>query len=270
MKIVPPGVAKMEWSRPVPEAWERRLYDAFRPEDAASWLVLRWEPGEEWHPINRWVLWHVRRREDAALFYPDHLAELEGPDPRATGHACFPGWCMCDVKRNRWYSGSEHGPAFIDRGQWQLYRDTGLFGTRYWCIQGDNGGNRWSLSPFEEQMMQFKQLNHVLPGDAAYADFDERVIKRLRAYDRIREASSKLEDASALERLISRSMAQEREQLLVAAREHVDREYETQAEFADMARSVGLGRSMSKEERLAFERENDADVTRERLANNLI
>ena len=85
--------------------WQRQLEQAVPVTDRLSRLVIRWEPGDAWQPIQRFFLWQCVDPKHHEI-EPWILAELRGPAPRSTGHACFEGYCLCDLKRRRWVEGA--------------------------------------------------------------------------------------------------------------------------------------------------------------------
>jgi hypothetical protein len=156
--------------------WQRQLNAAVPPTDKLSHLLILWEPGDEWMPIQRFFLWQCVDPKYHEI-EPWILAELRGPAPRTTGHPCFAGYCLCDVKRARWVEGA---CKYIDQATWQLYQDTGLYGTRWWVIQGEKGGHRkrWEVGGLESTISNMKGHGTQPPvaGDLPYAPFDQRVL----------------------------------------------------------------------------------------------
>ena len=238
LQVRHPAAHGVVWDRTPPAEWVARLEQVIEPE-GNSWLMLRWEPGEAWWPIERWALWQVRTRETAAMLYPDHLAELEGPNPRGEGHACFPGWCHdCkdeeDRPRHAMRWKRDNGPAFIDYWQWKFYQETGLFGTRWWVIQGSEGGNRWKLSYDEQKLRELKRqpMDIPWPGQQPYAPFDERVVQAIVREDKLRRGLLARQDMRQIAAMRDRLEAMEQ-----AAREDAARSYATSEEerLADSA-----------------------------------
>mgnify|MGYP001610249587 CR=1 FL=1 len=184
----------IEYDRPLPEEWERRLWTIAPPSNFVSWLLLRWEPGDPWEPIERWVIWQMRHPRFLRR-RPDIVQELRGPHPRSTGHFCSAGphsqcgiaHCYRRTKRESWYGGAARQ---IDRAQWELFRDTGHVGTRWWVIQGDNGGHRHRLDEIETRITRIMTKGKVsdtpAPGDLPYADFDSRTFVKVAALDKVR------------------------------------------------------------------------------------
>lgn len=163
---------------PRPE-WQQALDDLYEPGEALSKLVIAWEPGDPWAPVQRWVVWHALPRP---IVRADVLAELEGPDPRSEGHYC--GYteegvsaCLCPRKRQQWVGGTA---VLIDRRQWELYRmdgpTKGHWCRRYWIVQGTTGGHRWKFSSLESKQAKARGLpaQTPVPGDLPYAEPDRR------------------------------------------------------------------------------------------------
>ncbi len=151
--------------------WRQELALVSPPLDQLSYLHLRWEPGDPWNPVNRWVLWQMLPIERT---HPDILAELNGPHPRSTGHYAPEG--------ERWVG----GPCrFIDLGTYELFRETGRYGRRWWVVQGSKGGHRYRLTEAERTV--WRTLTGTddtpAPGDLPYAPFDQRVINQVRGLD---------------------------------------------------------------------------------------
>jgi hypothetical protein len=79
--------------------------------------------------------------------------------------------------------------AKTDRLTYELYHQTGCLGERFWVIQGDRGGHRWSLNQTEKRLL-WLATNGVLkdvpfPGDLPYAPFDRRVTRHLLDIERV-------------------------------------------------------------------------------------
>jgi hypothetical protein len=172
----------MEWQRPVPESWARSLATVTPVSERITYLWLRWEPGDKWEPIHRWFIWQMR---PLRFVRPEVLRELRGPHPRSTGHYCADGYCMCAMKKNGWRGGVTR---LIDRAQWELFQETGHFGTRWWCIQGHSGGHRHRLDQIEAKVSRINggPNDTPAPGDLPYADYDLRVFRKVAELDRVR------------------------------------------------------------------------------------
>ena len=167
----------------VAERWQPEL-DRIAPqtERGHSTLLLRWEPGEEWAPVGRWVIWEVMRPDMApTIVQPD----LEGPNPRSFGYY--------DRSKRRFV---RERTLSVTRQQWQFHADTGLYGRTVWVCQGGKGGHKRFWSDVEQNLayMTYSDDWEVLgiapgdlqppaPGELPYAEPDERTIAALRALD---------------------------------------------------------------------------------------
>ena len=172
----------LERTKEVPVAWHNALWTIAPPSEKLSWLFLRWEAGDTWEPIERWCIWQMRPLH---LVRPEIIKELKGPDPRSTGHYCAAGACMCELKSNAWRGGCA---GLIDRQQWLTYRETGCYGTRWWFIQGDQGGHKHRLDETESRVSKLfgGPVDTPCPGDLPYADFDLRTFRKIAQMDKVR------------------------------------------------------------------------------------
>lgn len=200
--------------------WQRELDRVFQPADQISRLVIRWEAGDEWQPIQRWMIWQCQDPKHSPI--PPFLRDaLHGPHPRSTGHYCAPGlnskgqpWCACLIKGNKWVKGANR---HVDRQTWELYHDTGLYGRRWWTIQGTKGGHRflWDTEELEAKLSQLMggPSQTPDPGDLPYAEFDYRVLEKIGRLDQVRTWTRTLEFAA---RNADHLEAQQREDALKA------------------------------------------------------
>ena len=187
-------VGTREYARPVPLDFALRLAETFPRTDGLPWLMARWEPGDDWAPIERWVVWevhpwHLVPPEDQALV----REALEGPNPRATGHYCAAGWCECPIKRNRFTGGASESTDYFR--QWQVAQELRAAGTPgypriVWIVQGERGGHPPMMDSIEKQLAAAAELptDYPVAGALPYAQLDERVIRGLVAHDRLRDA----------------------------------------------------------------------------------
>jgi hypothetical protein len=109
--------------------WQSALESFVPKSDRMSYLYLRWEPGDPWQPVQRWVLWELLPMEACP---PDIALALKGPHPRSTG--------FYNIRTQRWCDGPE-GCERIDRATWEVFQETGRWGMRFWCIQGKGPGH---------------------------------------------------------------------------------------------------------------------------------
>jgi hypothetical protein len=177
------------WDREVPAAWNSLLYQHL-PSSGPVVLMLAWEPGDPWRPVERWMVYETWARWWVAEHDPSRLAELEGPNPRRdVDHFCKVGWCDCVFKKNKMiYREGAYTPTKIDYWQWRFYQQHGRSPFRYWTIQGDDGGHRFALTPFESKLYQMTKGVSDTPamGALPYADFTAQTLRHLVAYEPMR------------------------------------------------------------------------------------
>lgn len=262
----------------VPEAWERRLYNAIPPSQGSTWLKPRWEKGDPWEPVNRWVIWQMFPAKTLCdpgtdllkPYYADMVRELEGPAPRSQGHYCGAGWCPCDVKANRWRDGA----AFlIDQAQWELWQETHCVASRWWIVQGDKGGHRYRLSTIESALYRMAvgdpRAQWPSPCELPYAPLDERVWEQVRKFEQVRawqatlaylgKQPSKDQDEDAAERELRTMLGDWFKEQMYQAREGM-----TASEKADLfeARPVGLGKEVLGDAHCDYDARQDDFIQR--------
>lgn len=164
------------WDSPVSAAtmarWQAELDRAVGVTDRLSGLVLRWEAGDAWQPIQRFIIWQTEPLDSLEPWVRAEL--LSRRHPRGSGHYCGDGYCLCpaEKQKGRWVGGMTR---FIDRQTWELYRDTGCYGRRWWVIQGSTGGHRFAWRNDEPQAAAAKAKGFPAqtpaPGDLPYAPF---------------------------------------------------------------------------------------------------
>ena len=166
----------------VAERWQPELdHIAPRTTRGYSHLMLVWEPGEEWAPVERWVVWEMMSLERAPNL--GIRQDLEGPPPILSRR-----W---DPFIQLW---RQTKPLTINQRQWEIYQRTGLFGRPCWIVQGTKGGHKRFWSDVEQNLILLNagmgstsmQFDPPAPGDLCYAEPDNRVIARLAAIDLVR------------------------------------------------------------------------------------
>lgn len=164
---------------PTPPEWQEELETVAPKRGDLSYLKLEWEPGEEWDPVQRWVIYQmipVGGNAGDDLFKP----MLEGPNPRLFGYY--------DQVRKKWVR--RKGAPMISLHQWKLYKETGRLGQPYWVIQGDRGGHRYDFTKTEKMIISRKtgqrEVDAPLMGSLPYAPFDNRVLNKISNLDRLR------------------------------------------------------------------------------------
>ena len=157
----------------VVERWQPELDRISGPRTAQGYSHLRlvWEPGEDWCPVGRWLIWECMPADRAPLGV---FHELRGPNPRS--FLRYDG-VQRKVKRTR--------NSLVTRAQWQFYRETGLYGRPIWVVQGTKGGHKRHWNDVEQTIaMMVYDLEEApdppAPGDLPYAEPDARTINALR------------------------------------------------------------------------------------------
>lgn len=190
-------------SRATIARWQASIDTHFPPTDRLSRLVIRFEAGDLWQPIQRFIIWNAQ--DPATVAIPPMMRDaLARPHPRSRGHYCASGknhrgkvWCMCPLKSNRWRGGAN---TYIDRATWELYQETGLYGRRWWTIQGHKGGHRFQWDPNEVEArlsnMRGGPKQTPDPGALPYAEFDQRVLDRIAPLDKVRAWSQMVDFAT--------------------------------------------------------------------------
>lgn len=175
----------IEFDREPPAAWQAVLDAAHVP--GAARLVVAWEPGDRWQPVNRWMVWQLQAWEhvDDAV-----KRELRGPSPRTNAELRYITATINGTNelRPRVFG----GPCqLIDRRTWALHREiadrTGelVRPRRLWVCQGDDGGHPFQISTEEQALraLQGKSADVPSAGDLPFAAFDARVLRALERYD---------------------------------------------------------------------------------------
>lgn len=170
--------------RDVPKDWQKAL-DRIAPQgQRTTWLKLVWLAGNFYEPVNRWAIYEMVPPDSPMRAHiPDFLLlGLEGEDPRKWGawedDASVPGG-------RRWRSHST-----VSRVQWDLYHTTRCVPLLFWIIQGSHGGHHYRLPAAEAHYLSVVHgdgWEHPGPGDLPYADFDQRVVEKILASDRLRK-----------------------------------------------------------------------------------
>lgn len=172
--------------------WQAMLDQIAPPAVSVSSLKILWEAGDPWRPVERWVIWQVYPEGVTPILLAD---AIKGPHPRSTGHACFAGYCGCDVKANAWVGGPSQTDG-LDRMQWELYQQTRRFHKRYWVVQGYHGGHRRRYTDVESMVSEMHggPDQPPAPGDLPYATPDMRTWRAIGAMDLMRRYSRLITD----------------------------------------------------------------------------
>lgn len=165
------------WDREPPASFVKELAEATPQDDNLTQFLCVWEPGEPQAPIQRWVLWQMRPKLMTQKLIDARHPLVEGltePHPRRGA------WWDEKAGHYRLKGGKT---AKTDRLTWELYDKTGMYGQRWWIIQGPNGGHRWNLTSTERRILGEGSMGNIrdvpMPGDMPYADPDWRTIRHL-------------------------------------------------------------------------------------------
>lgn len=175
-------------------AWQAELDARVPPQPNLSSLLLRWEPGDIWQPVQRFCVWEVLPSEHEVKpgvwesCIPDTIRRgLNGPDPRSSGYL--------NREKGKWVDGPKDC-AGIDRQTWaiaQEYRKktgTVRWALRWWAIQGDFGGHplivprivRMTKKIMKEGVGEMPSI-----GDLPYVEPGTQIFDKLASYDRLRK-----------------------------------------------------------------------------------
>ena len=187
-----PGEVLIDWEGPVGAADEanRLLAQISPPSEIVHWLHCYWEPGERWQPVERLVIAQMVPRGSLQAQFDFYrmmgddggdtlFAELEGPNPRESGH-------YDRVKGEYLYDGL---PPNITQRQWLLWREQRAYALPLWIVQGSYGGHKRTFSPRERKILRMNGKPNIAPapGQLPFARFDRRILEKLFAMDRLQK-----------------------------------------------------------------------------------
>lgn len=244
------------WDRVPHPSWQEQL-DRMTPpsnHEHKERLVIWWEPGDTWEPIQRWIIYKVWPNVVAEK--ANVLSQLRGPHPRSQGRY--------SEKLERWVD----GPApDITRTAWEIHQRFGGWAQPYWVLQGANGGHRYKLFPYERVLLNLAtgRRDVAAPGDLPYCEPDARTWEALwTARERTDEAMKLASLATKYQGKLDGEDAQTVER---AAREFVASWGESIAQHADefawaLRKNPGMARSKGEEA--------DYDAEEEALVQDLM
>lgn len=179
------------WDRPVPEGWAADVRRLAPRTDRASHLVLFWESGSPQEPVQRWTLYEAT---PVALVQPWRLGMFLADPP-----------CRCSYEsRTLARCPRCHGMQSPGRSRILKYlHETECLALPYWVIQGSDGGHRVRYGQAEEKWAALMRRPSAppTPGSLPYAPFDQRVVRKVRQFDRALRAFRSLADAVAHEQV---------------------------------------------------------------------
>lgn len=156
---------------PEPTWFEAVRQLAPRTEHGHDWLLLRWEPGDWWDPIERWLLYTMTPEERLPR---EFRMWLNGRNPRDFGYY--------DRVKQRFISTYKGN---INYQQWQLFRQYRCLARPWWIIQGYAGGHRREYTTGEKLAVELRggDPDPPLAGTLPYAPPDNRTWEWVRSFD---------------------------------------------------------------------------------------
>ncbi len=180
------------WTQAPHPSWQEQLDRITPPSrfEHKARAVIWWEPGDTWEPVQRWIIYQMLPKK---AIPPHILKELEGPHPRSGGR----------------YSGAlgvwVDGPApSITKTAWELYQKFGGWAQPYWVLQGESGGHRYALHPWEKVLLYLAtgRRDVAKPGDLPACVPDQRT------WDALWEAKERNDEAMKLALLATKYRGQ--------------------------------------------------------------
>lgn len=161
--------------RVVPVEWEKELAELDAPpNDRFPWMKLIYEEGYPWEPVERYMIYTMipARMRDSSELHQAVFEQLEDPHP-PSAHGNY-----YDTVKEEFIRDPN---CLITERAWHLFRETGCWGRPYWVIQGERGGHKRWFTRVERQILRMAKLPDTppAPGDLPFAEWDDRVKKRL-------------------------------------------------------------------------------------------
>jgi hypothetical protein len=182
-----------------------------------------WESGTPLDPVSRWVIYEAV----PLAFVPDWKQEAFFSDPP----------CRCATPWTPERCEKCHGLNSPGRSRILDYLlKTECLALPYWVIQGSHGGHKHRYSQVEQQWQRMvgHQDTPPDPGSLPYAEFDQRVVRKLRSHNRAWSAFGNLLNAHE----------DEKQQALLAFRKallrYVDHSVEAEFDALTLSQKAGL------------------------------
>lgn len=177
------------WDVPVPPAWQDQVARLAPKTERASHLVLWWESGSPAEPVQRWVVYEAT----PLALVPRWKLEAFLADPP----------CCCSYE-SRTLDRCARCGGVQSPGRHRIRRHlmaTECLALPFWVIQGVHGGHRVRYNATEQNWaaLMRRPTTPPEPGSLAFAPFDQRVVRRIRLYDRAQRAHQSLAHAYAAE-----------------------------------------------------------------------
>jgi hypothetical protein len=200
----------LQYDRPVPAHWAEQLRAITPPDRTVSWLELVWESGGDVRPVHRWVIYEAIPAHAVTWWQQEML--LEEPVESAGHHRIL-----------------------------RRYLQDGVLLQPFWVIQGSGGGHKVEFNDTEKKLLHHRGLPSEPPaaGDLPYAEFDQRVVRQVMKWDRLRQGYDSIQHANRLGR---KAMERQfREELVAWLAPQVEGAVETEAhdvEWSSVHRAV--------------------------------
>lgn len=183
-----------QWTGVPDPAWVRDLRSLSPPHTRLSHLVLRWEPGFPWAPVQRWILdqrqpldgmdaWAAREWGEVMDLEAPCQCAFDWSSARPPSQATSIESIRCPRCRRVASAGRTAIMA--------AWRD-GYHTQPFWILQGEHGGHKLTFSAEEQEIAGHAP---AAPGALPYAGYDQRVRRRLQAYDLTQRATRTLRHA---------------------------------------------------------------------------
>ena len=177
-----------QYTRDVPPEWQTDLESVVPKSDRVTWLKIVWQAGMPYEPVQRWELYEMTPNLDTVPL--EVLQALKGPNPRSEGVWVPDPRIPESLGGKRWLSDS-----LVSLVQWELFRETGCYGQRFWIIQGSRGGHKWRLSDAEKNFLasfsaggrEARAPDTPLPGSRPYAEWNELSKQQIMRLDKLRK-----------------------------------------------------------------------------------
>lgn len=174
------GVSVADVARPFPKDWLARLREESPVSTVHSYLIPYW-----YRPAERWVLYQGM---------PVGLIREQPERPVCPGFTGDEFLLAVSRKAPRDLHPEDRTPYLSDV-QYEMYRRYNVYAAPFWVLQGDHGGHQVSFGPLQQELLAAQRLPLEPPqvGTLPACPFDQRVVDRLRALNRLRQLHGNLD-----------------------------------------------------------------------------
>jgi len=192
-----------EWQEMIDARWPRdgRMPAAGR----YSWYLLRWEPGWEWAPVNRWVIMQMIPKEHALRSQAFMVDFLEMDPPEIVYNKFAPKGQQI----------IHNGPP-VTLAQHRLYQEWECVPHTFWIVQGKRGGHPGSFKPWDkkEAFLRGMPTEPPEPGSMPYAEPGPLMIHKIGEHEKRQLAAyniAQLEKAEFMNDVMKKALGEQRE-----------------------------------------------------------